>query len=158
MYSSTHSLTSALDGGEWLASRLGCLTPRERAPGTHWIGGWMDHRVQNGSDGSRQFWFYLSWGFIPDWRTGLSCNRSRLVRVFDIYVYNFFFFFFFILGLQPRFRTANYAYFSYTAQGYIHSLDSWPIVWLTATNNEPCILSVLSLALASVANIDIFML
>jgi len=29
-YSSTHSLTSALYGGEWAA--------RERAPGTHWIG------------------------------------------------------------------------------------------------------------------------
>jgi hypothetical protein len=35
-YSSTHSLTSALDGGEWSASRLGRFTPRERAPGTHW--------------------------------------------------------------------------------------------------------------------------
>jgi hypothetical protein len=31
-----HSLTSALDGDEWSVSR-----PRERAPGTHWIGGWM---------------------------------------------------------------------------------------------------------------------
>jgi hypothetical protein len=33
MYSSTHSLTSALDGGEWSASRPGRFTPRERAPG-----------------------------------------------------------------------------------------------------------------------------
>jgi hypothetical protein len=31
--SSTHSLTSALDGGEWSASRPGRFTPRERAPG-----------------------------------------------------------------------------------------------------------------------------
>jgi hypothetical protein len=38
-YSSTHSLTSALDGGEWSASRPGCFTTRERAPGTHWIRG-----------------------------------------------------------------------------------------------------------------------
>jgi hypothetical protein len=37
MYSSTHSLISALDGGEWSASRPGRFTPRERAPGTHWI-------------------------------------------------------------------------------------------------------------------------
>jgi hypothetical protein len=37
---STHSLTSALDGGEWLASRPGRYTPRERAPDIHWIGGW----------------------------------------------------------------------------------------------------------------------
>jgi hypothetical protein len=40
MYSSTHSLTSALDGGEWLASRPGRFTPREKALDTHWIGGW----------------------------------------------------------------------------------------------------------------------
>jgi hypothetical protein len=31
-------LTLALDGGEWTASRPGRFTPRERAPGTHWIG------------------------------------------------------------------------------------------------------------------------
>jgi hypothetical protein len=29
-------LIFALDGGEWSAS-----CPRERAPGFHWIGGWM---------------------------------------------------------------------------------------------------------------------
>jgi len=40
-YSSTHSSTSALDGGEWSASRPGRFTPRERAPGTRWIGGWV---------------------------------------------------------------------------------------------------------------------
>jgi hypothetical protein len=33
-----HSLTSALDGGEWSSSRF---IPRERAPGTHSIGGWV---------------------------------------------------------------------------------------------------------------------
>jgi hypothetical protein len=33
-----HSLTSALDGGEWSA-------PRERAPDTHWIGGWVGPRA-----------------------------------------------------------------------------------------------------------------
>jgi hypothetical protein len=44
MYNSTHSLTSALHGGEWSASRLGRFTPRERAPGTHWIGGWVGPR------------------------------------------------------------------------------------------------------------------
>jgi len=40
MYSSTYSLTSALDEGEWSASRPGRFITRERAPGTHWIGGW----------------------------------------------------------------------------------------------------------------------
>jgi hypothetical protein len=46
-YSSTHSLTSALDGGEWSALRRGCFTPspRERAPGAHWIGGWVGPRA-----------------------------------------------------------------------------------------------------------------
>jgi hypothetical protein len=44
-YSSTHSLKSALDGGEWSASRPGRFTPRERAPGTHWIGGWEGPRA-----------------------------------------------------------------------------------------------------------------
>jgi hypothetical protein len=44
-YSSTHSLTSALDGGEWSASRSGRFTLRERAPGTHWIGGWVGPRA-----------------------------------------------------------------------------------------------------------------
>jgi hypothetical protein len=44
-YSSTHSLTSALDGGEWSASRPGRFTPRERTLGTRWIGGWVDPRA-----------------------------------------------------------------------------------------------------------------
>jgi hypothetical protein len=33
MYSSTHPLTLALDGGEWSASRTGRFTSRERVPG-----------------------------------------------------------------------------------------------------------------------------
>jgi hypothetical protein len=36
-------LTSALDGSEWSASRPGRFTPRERVPGTNWIGGWVYH-------------------------------------------------------------------------------------------------------------------
>jgi hypothetical protein len=44
-YNSTHSLTSALGGGEWSASRPGRFTSRERAPGTHWIGGWVGPRA-----------------------------------------------------------------------------------------------------------------
>jgi hypothetical protein len=45
MYSSTHTLTSALDGGEWSASSPGRFTPRERALGTHWIRGWVGPRA-----------------------------------------------------------------------------------------------------------------
>jgi hypothetical protein len=33
-------LTLALDGGSWSASRPGCFTPGETAPGTNWIGSW----------------------------------------------------------------------------------------------------------------------
>jgi hypothetical protein len=45
MCSSMHSLTSALNRGEWSASRPGRFTPRERAPGTHGIGGWVGPRA-----------------------------------------------------------------------------------------------------------------
>jgi hypothetical protein len=38
-------LTSALDRGEWSASRPCRFTPREGAPGTHWIGGWVGPRA-----------------------------------------------------------------------------------------------------------------
>jgi hypothetical protein len=44
-YSSTYSLTSVLDGGEWSASRPGRFTPTERTPGTHRIGGWVGPRA-----------------------------------------------------------------------------------------------------------------
>jgi hypothetical protein len=37
--------TLALDGGEWSASHPSCFTRRERAPGTHWIGGWVGSRA-----------------------------------------------------------------------------------------------------------------
>jgi hypothetical protein len=38
-------LTSALDGGEWSALRPGRFTSREKAPSTHWIGGWVGSRA-----------------------------------------------------------------------------------------------------------------
>jgi hypothetical protein len=44
-YNSTYSLTSALDGGERSNSRPGRFAPRERAPGTHWIRGWVGPRA-----------------------------------------------------------------------------------------------------------------
>jgi hypothetical protein len=42
-------LTSELDGGEWLASRSGRFTARERAPGTHLLGGWVGPRAVLGT-------------------------------------------------------------------------------------------------------------
>jgi hypothetical protein len=44
MYRSIFS-TSALDGGEWSASRPGRFNPGEGALGSHWIGGWVDLRA-----------------------------------------------------------------------------------------------------------------
>jgi hypothetical protein len=38
-------LTSALDGGEWSASRPGRFIPGERPPGTHQVGGWVGPRA-----------------------------------------------------------------------------------------------------------------
>jgi len=38
-------LTSALDGGEWSASRPDRFTSRERDPDAHWLGGWMGPRA-----------------------------------------------------------------------------------------------------------------
>jgi hypothetical protein len=47
--------TSALAGGEWSASRPGRFTSRERAPVTHWIGGWVDPRAGLGDAEKRKF-------------------------------------------------------------------------------------------------------
>jgi hypothetical protein len=38
-------LTLALVGGEWSASRSSRFTPEERAPGAHFIGGWVGPRT-----------------------------------------------------------------------------------------------------------------
>jgi hypothetical protein len=38
-------LTSALVGAEWSALRPGHFTPRERAPRTNWVGGWVGPRA-----------------------------------------------------------------------------------------------------------------
>jgi hypothetical protein len=43
-YISSHSLTLALDGGKWSASRPGRFTSRARVSGTHWIGGLVGPR------------------------------------------------------------------------------------------------------------------
>jgi len=40
-----HALTSALDWGEWSASRPGLLTSGKEPPGIHWIGGWVRSRA-----------------------------------------------------------------------------------------------------------------
>jgi hypothetical protein len=44
MYSST-ILDLGIDAGEWSVSCPGRFTPGDKAPCTHWIGGWMSPRV-----------------------------------------------------------------------------------------------------------------
>jgi hypothetical protein len=43
-------LTSALDEGEWSALHTGRFFPRERAPGTRWIGGSVGIRAARGGE------------------------------------------------------------------------------------------------------------
>jgi hypothetical protein len=38
-------LTSVLDGSVWSSFMLQLLYPREKAPGTHWIGDWVELRT-----------------------------------------------------------------------------------------------------------------
>jgi hypothetical protein len=45
------SFTSALIWGERSAS---CLCPMERAPGTHWIGGWVGPLNRSGRQGEEK--------------------------------------------------------------------------------------------------------
>jgi hypothetical protein len=48
-------LISALAGGEWSASHPGRFTPWERAPATHWIGGWVHPRAGQDDVKKRRF-------------------------------------------------------------------------------------------------------
>jgi hypothetical protein len=41
----TRSFISALNEFEWSDSRPSRFNPRERAPATHWIAGWVDPRA-----------------------------------------------------------------------------------------------------------------
>jgi hypothetical protein len=71
-------LTSALVAGEWSASRHGRFTAGERAPGTHWIGGWVGPRA--GLDDMEK------WKFFPSSRLklrplGLPARRKPLYRL-----------------------------------------------------------------------------
>jgi hypothetical protein len=49
------SLTSALVGGKWSVSFPGSFTAGEKAPGTHWIGGWVGPRAGLDAAEKRKF-------------------------------------------------------------------------------------------------------
>jgi hypothetical protein len=82
MYSSTHSLTSALHGGEWSASRPGRFTPRERASGTHWIGGWVGPRAV--LDAVKRKYAIDSGRLEPKWALG---KRKFFVMIHNRFSY-----------------------------------------------------------------------
>jgi hypothetical protein len=69
MYRSIHIfLTSALAGGEWSASRPCRFTPRERTPGTHWIGDWVGPRAGLDDMEKRRFSTLPALELRPHWR------------------------------------------------------------------------------------------
>jgi hypothetical protein len=74
MYSSAISI-SALDGGEWSALHPNRFTRGERAPGTHWIGGWVDPRAGLDNLETRKFLTLLGLELRP---LGLPA-RSQLL-------------------------------------------------------------------------------
>jgi hypothetical protein len=58
-------LTSEIAEGEWSASGPCRFTPGERAPGTHWIGGWVDPRADMDDVEKRKFLTLLGFELQP---------------------------------------------------------------------------------------------
>jgi hypothetical protein len=71
-------LTSALVGTEWSASRPRSFTSGERAPGTHWIGGWVDPRVGLDDVEKRKFFTLPGLELRPVSRPARSQSLYRL--------------------------------------------------------------------------------
>jgi hypothetical protein len=71
-------LTSALFGGEWSASRPSRFTPGERAPGTHWIGCWVDPRASLDDVEKRKLLFLPGLELQPLGRPARSQSLYRL--------------------------------------------------------------------------------
>jgi hypothetical protein len=72
------SLTSALVGGEWSASRCGRFTLQEKVPGTHWIGGWVDPRTGLDDVEKRKFLILPGLELRPLGRVARSQSLYRL--------------------------------------------------------------------------------
>jgi hypothetical protein len=73
-------LTSVLAGGEWSASRTGRITPGEKAPGTHWIGGWVGPRAGLDDVEKRKFLILPGLELRPLGRPARSQSLYRLHR------------------------------------------------------------------------------
>lgn len=63
-------LTSSQYGNQWPASRAGLFRPTERAPGFHWVGGWVVGRAcQDTGEGNKYTCILL-----------LSCGRECFLQ------------------------------------------------------------------------------
>jgi hypothetical protein len=80
-------LTSAIDGGELSASRPGCFTPRERAPGTHSIGGWVGPQSRSGRGGEEKNSQLLSEIEPAIIQPVAQCYTTELSRLLFIFNY-----------------------------------------------------------------------
>jgi hypothetical protein len=78
-------LASALAGGEWSASRPGRYTPGEIAPGTHWIGDWVDSRAGLDDLEKRKFLTLLGLELLPLGRPARS-QSVYLLRSTEGYI------------------------------------------------------------------------
>jgi hypothetical protein len=81
-------LISALDGGEWSASRPGRLTPG-REPGTHWIGGWVGLRGDLDDMEKRKFLSTSELELRPLGRPAYSQPLYRLPYPGSSYIFKF---------------------------------------------------------------------
>jgi hypothetical protein len=71
-------LTSALVGCEWSHSRRGRFNPRERVPGTQWIGGLVDLRAGLDDLENRKFLILPGLELQPLGRSARSQSLYRL--------------------------------------------------------------------------------
>jgi len=60
-------LTSALDGGEWSASRHGRFIPNVKTSGTHWVWDWVGPRagLDAGAKTKKNPFTTLAWDRTP---------------------------------------------------------------------------------------------
>jgi hypothetical protein len=79
-YSSYSLSTSALDGGEWSASRPGrALAPGNGTPGTRWTGGWVGPRA--GVEKEARGKIFSSMPRIEPRSPGRPARRQSLYRL-----------------------------------------------------------------------------
>jgi hypothetical protein len=69
-------LTSALDGGDWSASRPDLFTAGKRIPGTHWVGGWVGQSADLEAVAKREIPFPA-----PAGKSKLGCPALSLVTI-----------------------------------------------------------------------------